>query len=67
MPCSLAGLADRMEGRDRAADAMHAEIDKDADGRRPSPHDVVDSHLGGRERDLLHVASLCARRHESLC
>jgi hypothetical protein len=55
-----------MERRDRAADAVHAEIEKDADGRRPSPHDFVDGQFGCQERDPCHDASLAVRRHGSL-
>ena len=66
-PVLATGLVDRVERRDRAADTVHAEIDEDADGRRPSSHDGVDGHLGGRKRDLFHGPSLRDRRHRSLC
>ena len=48
-----------MERGDRAADTVHAKIEKNADGLRPLPHDVVDE---GVELDRLdafpHIKTL---------
>jgi hypothetical protein len=39
-------VGDRVEGRDRASDATHSEIEEHANGRRPAPHDLVHGHVG---------------------
>ena len=62
-----AGVVDRMESRNRAADATHAEIQKDADGRRPSLHNFVNRQVSRRKRDLFLAASFTVPRHRSLC
>src|ERR1051326_929501 len=48
-----AGVLDAVESRNRAADASHPVIEKGADRRRGSPHDLVDQ---GIDLDL-HLAS----------
>jgi hypothetical protein len=55
-----------MEGRDRTADAMHAEVEKYADRCRPSLHDFIDGQLGCRKRYPSHSSSLTIMRHRSL-
>ncbi len=66
-PVFAVGLVDRVEGRDQAAGAMHAEIEGDSDARRRTLYDCVDNQLDGRERDLYHGASLRVWRCRLLC
>lgn len=42
----VARVGDSMEDSDRTADAEHPVADHDPYGRRPSPHDFVDRHIG---------------------
>jgi hypothetical protein len=55
-----------MKGRDGTADAMHVEVEKDADGRRPSPHDFINGQFGRGKRGPFHASSLIVRCHRSL-
>lgn len=46
----------RVKGADRAADAMHAEVDEDPDSLRPASHDFGDTEFG--KRGAAHAAGL---------
>ena len=57
-----AGIIDRMDAGNRAADAFHPEIEEDADGRGMPVHDIVDGRIGGHER-ATGVAEACPRHY----
>lgn len=42
----VACVGDSVENSDRTADAQHSIADHNPYGRRPSPHDFVDRHIG---------------------
>ncbi|SIT55667.1 hypothetical protein BQ8794_220231 [Mesorhizobium prunaredense] len=60
-PMGVACVGDRMEDSDRTADAEHSVADHDPYGCRPSPHDLVDRHIGIDGFELVHDSRLQRR------
>jgi hypothetical protein len=50
-----------MKRRDGAADAMHAVVEEDADGRRPPLRNPIDSQFAAR-RKLFFIANFIANQ-----
>ena len=60
-----ASFINRVESGNRAANAVHIEIDEHACRGRPAEHDLVDRHVRHRD-DLFHSASLKTQPNASL-